>query len=127
MSFELISIGTYGSCQPDPVGGFEASCSTCAPKLALSYEEEAILSRMRALKREVRPIVERLKSLDSQIFATDGYSERILKAERNELIRQVDDLRESWRQWAARLEDANERKWILLGHREGPAGFTGSA
>ncbi|MGD9819137.1 MAG: hypothetical protein AB7V04_10625 [Desulfomonilaceae bacterium] len=127
MSFALISVGNYGSCQPNPVGGFEVSCSACAPKLALSYEEEAILSRMRALKTEVRPIIERLKSLDSQTFGTGGYSEKILKAERNELIRQVDDLRESWRQWAARLEDANERKWILLGHREAPANFTGSA
>lgn len=117
MSFEIIS--TAGSC--GSVSGYdgnpESACSACAPKLALSYEEEAILSRMRAIKLEARPITVRLKLLRDELSSAHGYGHTILGREVDELNFQLEELRESWKAWEQRLNDAIENKLILLGHR----------
>ncbi len=125
MSLQIISIGNSGGCQGLDLSDLGASCTSCAPKLALSYEEEAILGRMRSLKNEVRPLAARLKYLEAEISRENGYRLSILRRESTDLTQQLEDLRESWRQWSVRLDDATERKLILLGHREPPAGYVG--
>ncbi len=89
--------------------------------MALTFEEEAILSRMRALKDEVRPIAARLKSLEAEIVLAEGYSRSILRNEWNQLSEELEEHRESWRSWERRLDEAIEKKLILLGHREARA------
>ncbi len=106
---------------PIPPENVIIPCSTCAPKMALTFEEEAILSRMRALKDEVRPIAARLKSLEAEIVLAEGYSRSILRNEWNQLSEELEEHRESWRSWERRLDEAIEKKLILLGHREARA------
>ena len=51
----------------------DISCSSCAPKMALTPEEEAILSQMRAIKFEARPIATRLKNVEQSLRYPVGY------------------------------------------------------
>lgn len=118
MSLQIISTGINGGCSPSGDLNSASGCSSCAPKLALSYEEEAILSRMRSVKNEVRPISRRLKELESIMSTEIGYRSSILKNEYSDLSRQLSELRQDWIEWSVRLEDATERKLVLLGHRE---------
>lgn len=118
MNMQILSGTPSCGCGPIPPENVITTCSTCAPKMALTFEEEAILSRMRALKDEVRPIAARLKSLETEIEVAEGYSRIILRNEWNQLSQDLDEHRELWRSWERRLDDATERKLILLGHRE---------
>lgn len=108
---------TVCNCPETPIEYVEeATCASCAPKLALTPEEEAILSRMRAIKVEARPIAQRLKYIEQSLSSPVGSNspddpEWVLLS--TELTR----LRAIWRDWEAKLEDAIERKLILLGHR----------
>ena len=124
MSLQIISTGNIGGCSPLGDPNSAAACSGCAPKMALSHEEEAILGRMRAVKNEVRPIAGRLKELESRIAVESGYLAALLKNEYSDLNRQLSELRQDWIEWSSRLEAATERKLILLGHREPPTGQT---
>lgn len=94
-------------------------CSVCAPKLALTQEEEVILGQMRAIKRQARPIAERLKALGK---ATQGVSSAIHagqgEGELVELDNELNRLRSLWKEWEKRLDKAIETKLILLGHRQ---------
>ncbi len=96
-----------------------SSCSVCAPKLALTPEEEAILGRMRAIKQQARPIAERLKVLAQEaqgisVESGGGKGGGEWAALHDELNR----LRRDWKEWENRLDEAIERKLILLGHRQ---------
>lgn len=105
-------------CVPTNITVSGAPCCDCQPLMALSYEEEAILERLRAIKLEVRPLAKELKNIERRRF--DGKPSDSVSFER-ELVRltnELADLRLSWKKWEKRLEDAIERKWILLGHRE---------
>lgn len=118
MSLQIISVGNSGGCSPHEDHGAAAACSSCAPKMALTYEEEAILGRMRLVKSEVRPIARQLKDIESRIPSEKGYTLGILKNEHLQLSQQLSELRENFRAWSRRLDDAIERKLIFLGHRE---------
>jgi hypothetical protein len=87
-------------------------CGTCAPNLALSFEEEAILGKMRAFKEQVRPITGRLKELQGGLGETAGSS-----AEWIELSARLEALRTEWKDWEFKLDEAIENKLITLGHR----------
>ncbi|MGB9617257.1 MAG: hypothetical protein ACP5M0_13970 [Desulfomonilaceae bacterium] len=99
--------------------GSASSCSVCAPKLALTPEEEAILGRMRAIKQQARPIAERLKALEqaAQGLSSDRGSTKS-DGEWATLNEALNRLRQDWKEWEQRLDEAIERKLILLGHRQ---------
>lgn len=118
MSTPQTHISKDCGCVPTNITVAGAPCCDCQPLMALSYEEEAILERLRAIKVEARPLARELKNIERRRF--DGQTSDPVSIER-ELIRltnELDDLRSSWKEWEKRLEDAIERKWILLGHRE---------
>jgi len=96
-----------------------SSCSVCAPKLALTPEEEAILGRMRAIKQQARPIAERLKALEqaAQDVSAQGASSKG-DNEWAALNEELNRLRQDWKEWEHRLDKAIETKLILLGHRQ---------
>jgi hypothetical protein len=95
----------------------DISCGSCAPKLALTPEEEAILSQMRSIKSAARPIAARLKNIEQSLAYPVGAFSLGQDPEWVELNNELSRLRIVWREWEARLEDAIERKLILLGHR----------
>lgn len=80
----------------------EGAC--CAPKLALSLEEEAVLRRMRQLHQRSRLIKERLREA-----GTDSQA-------RAKLELQLEELRLRFRELKAELKLANRTKMIRLGH-----------
>jgi len=104
------------SCGCDPFPGPEAGgvCPGCHPNMALTCEEESILGRMRHIKGQVRPIADRLQELQGNVSASPPDYD----AEWDGLSAQLEDLRSQWKEWAAKLEGAIERKLIALGHRE---------
>jgi len=86
-------------------------CEPCPPKMLLTPEEEEILARMRQLKEQVRPIAAKLHEIRRE-FGTEadgGWTE---------LSGRLDSLRNEWKQWEEKLDDAIEQKLIALGHRE---------
>lgn len=110
------NVGTECGCSPALEPYEEAACSVCAPKSAVTPEEESILAEMRAIKEQVRPIAQRLKGLELSLRGTtEGQHEW------NELCGKLQDFRTQWKKWEKELEQAIERKLILLGHREPPA------
>lgn len=82
----------------------EVSC--CAPKLALSHEEEAVLKVMRGLTVEARALRAELKGLDPQAAAS----------RRGELAGRLEQLRVLFREQKEELRLANEEKLRRLGH-----------
>ncbi len=111
------------------VGGMSASendpCLACAPKTALTIEEERILSRMREVKEQVRSINDRLKEIAARTEAPMAKTPGEEDPEWKDLMSKLDDLRSQWKDWQMKLEQAIERKLIMLGHREDPAGMIG--
>jgi predicted nuclease with TOPRIM domain len=91
---------------PTPQGGV---CTGCSPNEALTCEEESILTRMRGIKEEVRPIADKLKNIHQEVGQT---------LEWTELYGQLESLRRQWEAWEKKLADAIEKKLIYLGHRE---------
>lgn len=93
-------------------------CSACEPKMALTFEEQAILDKLRDLKTIARMTMSGLKKIESMRFDRinpDGVS---IEGDWIRLNSKLDELRSRWSDLSKRLEDANERKWISLGHRE---------
>ncbi len=87
----------------------------CGLKEVLTAEEECILAKMREIKEQVRPIAEKLKDVQSHI----GESSAVESVpEFPVLSGQLEELRLQWKDWEKKLEDAIERKLIMLGHRE---------
>lgn len=118
MTFQLVSLGTGSACGPVFDSPEATNCSSCAPKLAFSFEEEAILSMMRSLKKEVRDIAAKIRDIDQFVRSDPGLPSVALRNERYELTEQLNELRFFWRRWSHRLDEANEKKLISLGHRE---------
>ncbi|MFH0824219.1 MAG: hypothetical protein V2B18_15815 [Pseudomonadota bacterium] len=104
-------------CGPaDGMAEMEA-CNVCAPKSVLTADEEVILSRLRELKAEARGITERMKRIHTDP-SMEGTDESLAGgSELNDLNRQLNELRSTWGDWQRRLDDAIDRKLILLGHR----------
>lgn len=105
-----------GGCAPAGTEG--QVCESCAPKLALTPEEEAILAKMREIKERVRPITAKLKEIRQTLGEQGNGGATEADAEWKTLSAKLDALRSQWREWEEKLEGAIERKLILLGHRE---------
>lgn len=105
-------------CEPYSPESRALGCEGCAPTMYVTCDEEEILAEMRGIKEQVRPISDRLKEIESlRSFRTAG--EKLAPSnEWTELKRQLDDLRSQWRNWEERLDQAIDRKLIILGHRE---------
>jgi len=109
---------TECGCVPFPAYAQASSCSTCDQHDYVTHEEHAILTRMRALKKEVRFISLRLRDIEAGLGdhgATGSFEE---PAEWGELGRRLESLRGEWREWERKLDDAIENKLIRLGHRQ---------
>jgi hypothetical protein len=87
----------------------------CTPNQVLTCDEEVILSRMRSLKDQLRVLTEEMNNLQNRMGAGAGEQPN---GELAKLSDQLNDLRTQWSDWQNKLEDAIERKWVLLGHRE---------
>jgi hypothetical protein len=86
--------------------------------MVLTYEEEAILKKLRGIKTAVRPLMETLRSIEFRRFERDGSDAASDEGEWIRLSKELDELRTAWNEWEKRLEAAIEQKLILLGHRE---------
>jgi hypothetical protein len=84
----------------------------CRPKMYLTKEEESILSELREIKQEVRLIMDKIKMVAAETGAATG------SVELSDLSGRLDTLREVWRGWETRLDQAIEDKLIMLGHRQ---------
>lgn len=104
-------------CRSSPTFPEIGECAVCAPKMALSLEEEAILTQMRSIKTRVRPIADRLKEIGNAIEKSGTVNSQDKASEWNSLSTQLEDLRYQWKTWELRLEEAIEHKLVLLGHR----------
>ncbi|MGC8660304.1 MAG: hypothetical protein ACP5U1_14655 [Desulfomonilaceae bacterium] len=116
----MSTLMSYGqsSCDSTDCGRLaEAGCE-CRPKMALTFEEEAILERLRKIKAKVRPISRTLREIEVSQNGKAGAISPDTEAERIRLHNRLSDLRAAWLVWEKKLEDAIERKWIDLGHRE---------
>lgn len=80
-------------------------CESCEPKLALSREEEAILREMRKVKDEARKVSDEM-----------NLSRVNEEEDSGELGDRLSELKESWLSLKERLDNANRRKLINLGH-----------
>ncbi len=120
MTDEKLELNKLNECHKEAnPDAMEQGCSVCAPKLALTVEEEYILSRMRAIKQQARPIAERLKEIGRTAQEVTNHEVPEKKdAEWEELNRELDRLRGDWKEWENRLDKAIETKLVLLGHRQ---------
>jgi hypothetical protein len=103
----------------DPTTFEPEACLSCGVKQALTRDEEIILARMRKIKEEVRRLTERMNEIRApmdQDHADDMPAEEL--EEWNGIFAALETLREQWREWRTRLDEAVERKLIALGHRE---------
>lgn len=105
-------------CVPAPPAAEGEACGTCAPKLALTAEEEAVLAQMRTLKEQVRPIADRMKQIQEDLAGSSQGAEEGLQTEWSELSGRLDALRVQWREWELKLDEAIHQKLVMLGHRE---------
>ena len=107
-------------CNPIAPEGQGDACGTCAPKLALSVEEEAVLTQMRALKDQVRPIADRMRRIHEDLAGSAQGDGKVagLQSEWSELSGRLDILRTQWRDWEVKLDEAIHQKLVMLGHRE---------
>ena len=96
-------------CDPFPTPRGGGGCTGCSPNEVLTCEEESILARMREIKKEVRPIADKLRNFRHQVGQTSEWTE---------LYGLLEALRRQWAAWQKKLEDAIEKKLLYLGHRE---------
>ncbi|HMK34537.1 MAG TPA: hypothetical protein VK463_05690 [Desulfomonilaceae bacterium] len=89
----------------------EAQSCGCAPNVAFTCQEEAILGKMREMKSEVRNLANRMKEIRNSMDEHESM-------EWVRLSSQLEEMRSQWKVWETKLDDAIERKLILLGHRE---------
>ncbi len=118
MSGSVIDKETSCGCLSDNAGGASDPCCDCKTKMALTYEEEAILKKLRGIKTAVRPLMETLRSIELKRFDRDGSDAASVEGEWIRLSKELDELRTAWNEWEKKLEAAIEQKLILLGHRE---------
>jgi hypothetical protein len=89
-------------------------CGFCEPKTILTMEEEVALAQMREIRNNAVPIMDRLSELKTQF---SRLPEEGASAETKELQAQLEILRDHWRGWQQKLEQAIENKLIALGHK----------
>jgi hypothetical protein len=105
-------------CYPFPASTENPGCAGCSPNMYLTCDEEAVLGKLRGIKERVRSIERRLGKLQEyrggfSAADAEGYQE-----EMKQLSTELDELRRHWDNWEKRLDEATERKLVLLGHRE---------
>jgi len=92
-------VGTHDD---DTSASAEEPAPSCAPKLALSLEEEQVLREMRAVRSEARAI-------KARILAATG-------AEHGALQGELEQARQRFRELRTALREANRIKLIRLGY-----------
>jgi DNA repair exonuclease SbcCD ATPase subunit len=107
------------ACDPFPASVTDQGCAGCSPNMILTCEEEAILTKMREIKAQVAPIAEKLTSIQKDMGeSVGGFSPVDTESDWHALNDQLQELRNQWQNWQALLEEAINKKLILLGHRE---------
>lgn len=102
------------SCNPFAAVSEDDPRCGCGFKQYVTYEEESILARMREIKDQVRPVAKKLKEVQTYM----GNSVELeTSPEFAGIYAQLKELRREWKDWERKLEDAIERKLIMLGHR----------
>jgi hypothetical protein len=107
-------------CEPFSEDSRALGCTGCSPTMYVTCDEEAILSEMRGIKEQVRPISDRLQEIEKLSGAGSSGEQKVSGSELTELKSQLADLRAQWRDWEKKLDQAIEQKLIILGHREQP-------
>ncbi len=95
-----------------------AACCECKLKMELTFEEQGILDRLRQIKGAARNIIAVIKDLEQKRFETEGSRRISMEHEWHRLSQELEGLRASWADLTRRLDEATERKWIMLGHRQ---------
>jgi tetrahydromethanopterin S-methyltransferase subunit B len=90
----------------------------CTPNVALTCQEEAILAKMREVKDQVRSLTARMKELRESFDPNGAPGSGEGESEWAQLTGQLEELRNQWKAWETKLDEAIERKLIILGHRE---------
>lgn len=90
----------------------------CTPNVAFTCEEEAILGKMREVKDQVRSLTARMKELRESFGPHGAPGPGEGESEWAQLSGLLEELRNQWKDWETRLDDAIEKKLIVLGHRE---------
>ncbi len=111
-------------CLPCEVGRGERKKDCIAFQGYLTPEEEEVLSVLRKLKEESRKIGDKIRTLEEDIKSASrdqtkqafGYVQEGMQKELSVCFQELEKLRNSWREWAARREEANRRKMVLLGY-----------
>jgi hypothetical protein len=120
-------------CPPCEAFVGEAKPETCAFfQDYLTDEEQEVLETLRQLKSRARTLRGKIRGIEQALKMADtgdqGKSAEGRKRKRapqalyRELEKcrgQLDELRETWKEWEARRENAHHRKMVLLGHRPG--------
>ncbi|MFH0957453.1 MAG: hypothetical protein V1897_01990 [Pseudomonadota bacterium] len=106
-----------GSFVSDGVIGPEA-CLGCNQKMELTFEEQGILDHLRSIKQKARTAIAVIKDIEQRRFNQNMSDSVFIENEWLRLSRELEDLRLRWAEWSRRLDDATERKWIMLGHRK---------
>ncbi len=113
------NVGEGCGCDPYPPEAQEVGCEGCAPNMYMTCDEETVLARMRDLKEQVRPISLRMKEIERSAGGSGGVGSPEYGEEWSGLSAQLERFRSQWGEWEKQLDEAIERKMILLGHREG--------
>jgi len=118
----------------DPPGPSPTTGGCACLSGSLTCEEEEILGQMIELKQEVRSVQRRIAAIEtdldpalfSQLAEAREASARLRlmgEVERYEewkfLTRRLQRLRETFKRWEQKRDDASHRKMVLLGHVAG--------
>jgi hypothetical protein len=95
-----------------------AACCECELKMELTFEEQGILDRLRQIKGVARSVISVIKELEQKRFDSDESGGISIEEEWFRLSQELEGLRASWSDLSRRLDEATERKWIMLGHRQ---------
>jgi hypothetical protein len=90
----------------------DAGC--CKSPGILTDEEASALERMREIRNQSTPIMNRLDEIKRNFEHITPPSETI--SELNDLKLELDILREKWSEWQVKLDYAMTKKLIALGH-----------
>jgi len=90
----------------------ESDCSkTCGPREIPTNEEKEALDALRAIKDRVREVKTKLGEVTRQQEAPEA-------SVREELEMELEKLREEWKVWEERREEAARARMIALGHED---------
>ena len=103
---------SWTGCNPfKEVSDDDPNCG-CGLKEVITPEEESILARMREIKEQVRPVAGKLREVQAFIGKRTDQSPEFAG-----IFAQIEELRREWKEWEKKLQEAGDRKMIMLGHR----------